>query len=64
MKKRYLRPSIDYILTMIVVIQFMLLAAEPTADQMMLYIPVQSINILTLILNISILRKYSRLCND
>ena len=64
MKKRYLRPSIDYILTAIVIIQFMLLAADPTPEQMALYIPVQALNICTLILNINILRKYGRLCKD
>lgn len=64
MKKRYLRPSIDYILTITVILQFMLLAADPAPEQMALYIPVQSLNICTLILNLSILRKYGRLCND
>ena len=64
MKKRYLRPSIDYILTITVILQFMLLAADPTAEQMALYVPVQALNVLTLILNLFILRKYSRLCND
>ena len=64
MKKRYLRPSIDYILTVTVIIQFVLLAADPTAEQLALYIPVQALNICTLILNISILRKYSRLCRE
>lgn len=63
-KKRYLRSSIDYTLTALAVIQFMLLAADPTAEQMKIYIPVQIVNILVLILNLSILRKYSRLCNE
>ena len=63
-KKRYLRPSIDWLLTVTVILQFMLLAADPTSEQMKIYIPVQIVNILVLILNLSILRKYSRLCSD
>ena len=64
MKKRRLRSSIDYILTVMVILQFMLLAADPTSEQMKIYIPVQIVNILVLILNLSILRKYGRLCNE
>ena len=64
MKKRRLKAPIDYILTITVMLQFMLLASEPTADQIALYIPVQTLNILTLILNLFILRKYGRLCNE
>ena len=64
MKKRRLKAPIDYTLTAITIIQFMLLAAEPTTDQMALYVPVQTLNICTLILNINILRKFSRICND
>ena len=64
MKKRYLRPSIDYTLTAIAIIQFMLLAADPTAEQMKLYVPVQILNIIMLVLNLNILRKYGRLLNE
>ena len=64
MKRRRLKPAIDCILTMIVIIQFMLLAADPTAEQMELYVPVQIVNIILLVLNVNILRKYGRLCND
>ena len=64
MKKRRLKAPIDYILTITVMLQFMLLAADPTSEQMKLYIRVQIVNILVLILNLSILRKYGRLCNE
>lgn len=64
MKKRYLRPSIDCILTIMVILQFMSLAADPTASQMALYVPVQILNIILLVLNLNILSKYSRLLNE
>lgn len=64
MKKRKLRPSIDYILTITVILQFMLLAADPTPEQIALYVPVQIVNIIILILNLNILSKYSRLLNE
>ena len=64
MKKRRLKAPIDYTLTAITIIQFMLLAADPAPEQMALYIPVQTLNVLTLILNISILRRFSRICSD
>lgn len=64
MKKRRLKAPIDYALTAITIIQFMLLAADPTPEQTALYIPVQTLNICILILNLFILNKWSRLCND
>ena len=64
MKRRRLKPAIDCILTIIVIIQFMLLAADPTAEQMKLYVPLQIVNIILLVLNVNILSKYGRLLNE
>ena len=64
MKRRRLKAPIDYTLTAITITQFILLAADPTAEQMALYIPVQILNIIMLVLNLNILNKYSRLLNE
>lgn len=61
MKKRYFKPWIEFALVIIVACQFMLLSAEPSAQQMALYIPTQIVNICLLIVNIMLLDQFGRL---